>query len=352
MRQTHTNHEHSHISEKIKPNLKGLLPVLLVAILLFLPPDSLHAYVLGDNLDEVLVFDSKGDDKGFDQGLVRQRLGLLDANGKPLVDGAGALKPLVSADGTKKGYDMNGGKGTKLKDAAENLKGNGATLTLITHGLTGKIEVDGVTRPGFGTGTGKKDECTLPPPSQLNGIGAKTNLTVNLVVCYGSETEAGVTDVSGSLTGEIASLGGSVTTIRHDADDCPVRVSKSWIGSGLTPEEKQAADNALSNCIVGNRAFKNQYAALQTALDNAVGEGKVTATLHYSADIGGDEIDTPSLLLTDGAVVDEVSYPCNPVCSVNTIPTLNEWGILILALLFMITGLIAIRRHRSTTTAA
>ena len=54
-------------------------------------------------LDEALVFDSIEDKDKLDEALVRQRLGLLDADGKPQTDGSGNLVPSCRQTGRRKG---------------------------------------------------------------------------------------------------------------------------------------------------------------------------------------------------------------------------------------------------------
>jgi hypothetical protein len=336
-------------SVRLRREVARFSAIVLIAMILIMPGAPLPASVPGDDLDEVLVFDSKGDEKGYDEGLVRKRLGLLDANGKPQVGAGGNPVPLVSANGKKKGYDMKDGKGTKLKDAADNLKGDGGTLTLITHGGTGTIEVDGVRRPGFGTGTGKKDKCTVPPPAQLNGIGAKKNVTVNLAVCYGEDTETGVTSVASSLQGEIVSLGGSVSTMNADPDGCPVRRAATYTGN-LTQAEIGAANTAFWAWAAQTYAFKDHYKKLQEALDAAIGAGKATAVISYKAIIDTEVIETLPSFADSIAVDEDDSYPCYPVCSVNSIPSTSEWGLVILTFLLLAAGGALIRRRMACVT--
>lgn len=246
---------------------------------------SLIRYQAAD-LDEVLVFDSNEPGANDWEGFIRQRLGLLDADGKPLTPG-GNLPPLVSQDGKKKGFDMNKDSGVSLKDAIQQLKPDGGIVTVLTHGNTGILIVDGKLAAGFGDGTssGDDDDC-LGSPVQLDGIGAKNNVTVYLCSCRADAATSGGAKVSDSLRNEISSLGGMNPSVV--ASDKPVGVDhiKDWQAlTPLTPQEIAALTEAI-DIDLNDVPFANQYNALQAAIDAAIGPGKAKAKLEYEMVIG------------------------------------------------------------------
>jgi len=245
---------------------------------------------LGDDYKEVILFDSWVEDAlTLAEGLARQRLGLLNEDGKPKVDENGKLVPMVSEKG--KAFDMEGGLGTGIKDALEELRDDKGTITIITHGIVGLIEINGEYVPGFGTGTGARG-CGKSP-EQLDGIGAKTNVTINLVVCEAGATRQDITKVSDSLEREIEDQGGSARATASDKV-LKVKVKKDYRaaeGVELTKDEKKKVKEVCLRDIITEEKFEDQYSTLQEALDEAIGKGKVVAKLRYCANIGDKVIE-------------------------------------------------------------
>lgn len=163
--------------------------------------------------DEIIVFDG-GDAYGrFAEGYARQRMGLLEATGALKLQPNGQPVPLQSADGKIKGFDM--GAGDTLVDALKELKAKGGTVSLITHGCPGAINVEGSFHAGFDGGTGKPN-CVpkILAPFALPGIGKLTDVKLNVVSCHGKRTGGQVTQsVAASMKKEIENQGGSVATL-------------------------------------------------------------------------------------------------------------------------------------------
>jgi len=115
---------------------------------------TIAAPAFADHLDELILFDQSGAERKLDEGLVRQRLGLLNADGQPALP----LVALVSADGKRAAYDTNGAMSNPSFDSRlVELKGDGGSLVLITHGNTGIITMERKIVKGFGTGTGSME---------------------------------------------------------------------------------------------------------------------------------------------------------------------------------------------------
>jgi len=264
-------------------------------------------------VDEVIVFDSS-DMVGARHaaGVVRQRLQLFDGDGRPFRDKMGKLLPLESPDKRKRGFDMKGGAGTDFKTAFLHLKETGGVLTLFTHGglsipvggglvaiIPGVIALDGALFEGFGTGTGAAAILVPPLPAyQLDGIGAKKQVTLNLSVCYASASMAmpPITSIASSLTAEITSLGGSVAATV--ASSMPVSAIHAGGYRALPCAElAKTEEQALSKVLAGwNKTlwFANNATAanqtLQGLFDKAVGNERVTAGVFYKSDVAGTPI--------------------------------------------------------------
>lgn len=276
-----------------------------------------------DHIEEVLIYDSRNNDDNQDEGLVRQRLGLLDVDGNPDPDGDNTLPALVSADGLKLAYDI--GVGDSFAGGFGLLKGDGGVLTVLLHGRTGVIEIGAGNRyKGFGTGTGNGDGC-VGAPYQLDGQGAHSNMTVHLVVCQAGGTATGITSVATTLRDEIVSLGGSVSTLNSTADNAQSIARRSWRkrgGATMSAADSAAARAALTTTLIGT-TFKDKWKTLQQRLDAAVapdGTGsRAIAVMRYIGRMGGVDIQKPAGESAD--FYDDVVSVCSDDCAVGVQPS-------------------------------
>ena len=241
-----------------------------------------------NHLDELILFDQTNSAEKLDEGLVRQRLGLLNADGRPTLP----LVALVSADGKRAAYDMTGGGANPTFDnRLIELKNDTGVLTLITHGNKGVIVMEQKKVKGFGAGTGTTEDCV---EAALPVTTVRTNVTVNMVVCSADKSSVGVTSVASSLTTAMTAAGGSVSTMNASANPVEVvaRLSvRARPGAGFTAAEVTAVGTAINAFNPGGRAFANQYRDLQTAIDAACppdGQGsRIIAVIRYSAVVNG-----------------------------------------------------------------
>lgn len=275
--------------------------------------------VVADHIEESLLFDSLNNADNQDEGLVRQRLGLLDADGNPDPDGDNILPALVSGDGLKVAHDI--GAGGTFAGGFGTLKGDGAVLTVLLHGRTGVIRIGaGSTFKGFGTGTGNTEAC-VAAPYQLDGQGAHTNMTVHLVVCQAGATATGITSVAASLREEIVSLGGSVSTLNSTSVNALSIARRRWrkrAGATMSAADSAAVSTALGQTLLGT-AFKDKWKTLQQRLDTAAAPdltgSRAVAVMLYIGKMGGVEIqkfpDVPGLYYDD-----EIS-DCTVECAVS-----------------------------------
>jgi hypothetical protein len=238
-----------------------------------------------DHLDELILFDQTGAEQKLDEGLVRQRLGLLNADGRPALP----LVPLVSADGKRAAYDMDGTPTNPSFDGRlVELKGDGGTLVLLTHGNTGIITMERQLVKGFGAGTGSNDACAQPA---LPVTRVLRNLTIRMAVCLAARTGNQVTAVSQSLRDAIVAAGGSITALSATADTVDVLVSQRVrIRDGYTPTEAEvrAVVDTVNAFSVGRRPFASQYVDYQGAINakappDSLGT-KIFAVLEYSTE--------------------------------------------------------------------
>ena len=260
--------------------------------------------------DEVIIWDSTTG-KPWDEGLARQRLGLLDADGKPQVDNDGNLVPMVSANGKKKAFDNKGGNGTKFEAAVLQLAANNGVLTIIVHGGRGFIELDGEDKAGFGVvGTGVKD-CNgkgvpvLFSPTLVDGVAnAKTNVDINLVVCYAGLATNFKASVAATLKEEIEASGrskGSVSSVTATEVKAFVGLTGKYEelpGVTLTQQQEEELLDSLESFKARVESeqsipLKDQYSALQAALDGGVGQDKVKAMISYYGKIDNARIKAP-----------------------------------------------------------
>jgi len=135
----------SHLDSRV---IRGDL--VAIAITLFLSVSGVTAVMASYN--EVIIFDSRSTDSNLREGLARQRLGLLDPAGKPLVDGSGILLPLISPDNLKAAFDMKLGAGTSFCSAFDQLRNSGGSLIINTHGNPGHIQLGSKTWADSGMG--------------------------------------------------------------------------------------------------------------------------------------------------------------------------------------------------------
>ncbi len=255
---------------------------------------------------EIIIYDSAKLPAA--EGFARSYLGILDANGKALPNNE--CCPLKSADGTREAYDMNGGKGTKLKDALARLKAAGGKLTLLTHGRTGggAIVIDGKFYPGFtggvqGSGTDFAGGGIEANPYDISTAGAKTQLTVTLASCYAKKRapsstrhvrdsfKIAVEDSNGSVTSVLASDGEINTIIRQRAVPA---TGVTW-----TAAEEDKIDRVSDRFRSDQFPFAQQYESFQKALDMAV-KGKAVAQIWYFVTIDTTWVGKPTPTFTPG----------------------------------------------------
>jgi hypothetical protein len=229
--------------------------------------------------DVIYISDFRDRNGPFREGLMRQYLGLLNANGRPTLN-MGNLPPLVSADGTKKGFDMDGGSFTLFREAVAALKPNGGTLIINTHGTAtneeppkaaGGIIINGSEVRGFFPGTGGCGD----DPYRLDNIGVKTNVTVHMIVCFAAaqcQFPDCVRSVAETLRRSIVDPGGSVTNI--NALNVPVNIGIRMSDNGarvLNNNQKLRLQQALihyKHLVLPGLPFRQHYARLQETIDD------------------------------------------------------------------------------------
>ncbi len=295
----------------------------LVLSSLAMAPRTLRA----DHLEEVIIYDTTRNQDNQDEGLARQRLGLLDAFGNPDPGATNVLPPLVSADGLKRAVDI--GAGDTFAGGFDLLKADGGVLVVLLHGRTGVIAIGATKYKGFGTGTGVTDAC-IPDAYPLDGEPAKTNMTIHLVVCQAGASGGGVTSVATTLRDAIVALGGSVSTINSTNVNAVTIARRAWrkrAGATMSAADSAAASAAIGTTLVGTD-FKNKWKTLQQRLDAAVapdGTGsRAIAKMLYIGKMGATEIqktaDEP------GPFYDDESSACTEDCPLGV--TATSWGVL------------------------
>jgi len=235
-----------------------------------------------DHLSELIVFDQTNAEKKFDEGLVRQHLGLLNADGKPALP----LVPLVSADGLRAAYDMNGaGTNPSFDTRLTELRTDAGTLIVMTHGNLGVLTMENRLVKGFGAGTGAGDACAN---AALPVTRALTNATIRMAVCHAGKSSGTVTSVAQSLRDAIVAAGGSVSTMTASVDPVQININQRVrVRNGYDPTvaELTAALAAANAYSAAGKAMKDQYKDYQAALDVAAPPdlqgSKIIAVLKY-----------------------------------------------------------------------
>lgn len=237
----------------------------------------------GAHLNHAILFDSRDDEGKYAEGVARFYLGYLDADGKP------TNTSLESADGLRKGFDMNG-DANALSNCYTELGLDNATFTIITHGDRGLIWINGQGVRGFGTqGTGGQD-CGRAPV-RLEDT-ARAHVTVNLGVCNGAQAPEGGRSVARTLQDEIEARNGSVTAMRAIEEEVDIQAYKNWHkvdGAQLTNAEAQALNTALRFDISVHPMLQH-YEKFQARLNQAAppvdGQPRVKGEIKYRVKIG------------------------------------------------------------------
>lgn len=271
-----------------------------------------------DHLEEVIIYDSTRNEDNQDEGLARQRLGLLDAFGNPDPGATGTLPPLVSADGLKRAADI--GAGDSFEGGFNLLKADGGVLTVMFHGRKGVIAIGGTKYKGFGNGTGSPDAC-VGGPYELGDQPAKTGLTIHMLVCQAGAGGGGITPVATTLRNAVVALGGSVSTLNSTDQNAQVIARRGWrqrAGATMSAADSAAANGAIRPTLL-RTPFKDKWKKLQERLDDAVapdGTGsRAVAKLLYIGKMGATEIQkTP---VDEGLFYDDETVECTDECSVS-----------------------------------
>ena len=277
-----------------------------------------------DHIEEVIIYDTAHNADNQDEGLVRQRLGLLDGDGNPDPDNDNILPPLVSGDGLKLGINLDAGD--TFVGGYGQLKLDAGVMTVLLHGRRGVIQIGARSYKGFGAGTGNAEACNRDP-YQLDDGGGKTNMTIHLVICQAGAGGSGITPVATTLRNEIVSLGGSVTTLNSFTGNCQSIARRAWrkrAGATMSAADSVAANTALQQTLIGTD-FKDKWKTLQQRLDTAVapdGTGsRAIARMLYIGKMGGTEIQKMQI---EGLYYDDEISECAEECPLSVSPT--TWG--------------------------